>query len=254
MIEKKEIWIPCFQDKRMLHIYVPDSALSENRRYPVLYMYDGHNLFSDEEATYGKSWGMKEYLDQAEEELIIVGLECNHEGNMRLSEFSPYDFEDKQVGWIHGQGKALMEWMSQDLRLYINSIYPTLPGREYTGIAGSSMGGLMALYSILAHNDIYSKAAVLSPFLYPIADKIYEELDRVKLSMHTKTYISWGSDEFRSKNQLAYATERNLAIAHELTKRKTQVYPRLIAKGRHNEASWEQELPVFLPYLFLNRS
>lgn len=250
MIEKKEIWIPCFQDLRTLHIYVPDSIMTTDQRYPVLYMFDGHNLFYDEDATYGKCWGMKEYLEESGTEIIVVGLECNHEGNKRLEEFSPYDFEDNQLGWIHGRGQALMKWMSHDLRMYINSIYPTLTTREHTGIGGSSMGGLMALYAILAHNDVYSKAAVLSPFLYPVAKRIEREMSYAELHLHTKTYISWGSDEFRSKNQLAYASSRNMEIAHQLNERGTQVYPRLIVKGRHNEASWESELPVCIPYLF----
>lgn len=106
MIEKRDIYIPCFQDMRMLHIYLPEDYEKETRHYPVLYMFDGHNLFYDEDATFGRSWGLKRWLDEHTMPLIVVGVECNHEGNRRLEEFSPYDFSDATVGFIHGQGKS----------------------------------------------------------------------------------------------------------------------------------------------------
>ena len=214
MIEKRDIYIPCFQDMRMLHIYLPEDYEKETRHYPVLYMFDGHNLFYDEDATFGRSWGLKRWLDEHTMPLIVVGVECNHEGNRRLEEFSPYDFSDATVGFIHGQGKELMEWMSSDLKRWIDHAYRTLPGKHHTAIGGSSMGGLMALYAVVHHCDIYSKAAVLSPFIYRLKDELLTEIRACpKLRSH-KIYISWGSDEFRTKQQLALASGRIL----ELTK------------------------------------
>ena len=62
------------KEKRNIYVYVPDME----GNFPVLYMFDGHNLFDDAEATYGKSWGMKDYLDENQVPLIVVGVECNH--------------------------------------------------------------------------------------------------------------------------------------------------------------------------------
>ena len=89
MIEKRDIYIPCFQDMRMLHIYLPEDYENETRHYPVLYMFDGHNLFYDEDATFGRSWGLKRWLDEHTAPLIVVGVECNHEGKMCIRD-SPY--------------------------------------------------------------------------------------------------------------------------------------------------------------------
>ena len=69
-------------------VYLPDDWQSSGRRYPVVYMFDGHNLFFDSTATYGTCWGLKEYMD-AHPQAIIVAPECNHEGNARLEEYSP---------------------------------------------------------------------------------------------------------------------------------------------------------------------
>ena len=80
MIIKENVWITPYQCDRLLHIYLPDD-IQENETFPVLYMFDGHNLFFDEDATYGKCWGLKDYLDKHHSRLIVVGLECNHDGN-----------------------------------------------------------------------------------------------------------------------------------------------------------------------------
>ena len=146
MVEKHVVFITPFEEERTLHIYLPDDYQTSGRRYPVMYMYDGHNLFYDEDATYGVSWGLKDYFDRHQSEIIVVGIECNHESNYRLWEFSPYDFSDPHWGEIKGLGKALMEWVVTQLKPMIDDAYPTLPDRAHTAIGGSSMGGLMAIY------------------------------------------------------------------------------------------------------------
>ena len=112
------------------------------------------------------------------------------------------------------------------------------------------MGGLMALYAVVHHCDIYSKAAVLSPFIYRLKDELLTEIRACpKLRSH-KIYISWGSDEFRTKQQLALASGRILELMRCLEEKEAKVYPNLVFKGRHNEESWEQELDTVLPWLF----
>ena len=92
MVKKWNVTIPKLSgDKpRQAYIYLPASYEKEpDKRYPVMYMFDGHNVFFDSDATYGKSWGMNKFMEESKKELIIVGVECNHEGNRRLVEYSP---------------------------------------------------------------------------------------------------------------------------------------------------------------------
>ena len=91
MIIVRKIQIPQLptQKPRRLYVYLPKEYNLSDRRYPVLYMFDGHNVFYDSHATYGKSWGMKEYLEKTRLPLIVVGVECNPEGYKRISEYSP---------------------------------------------------------------------------------------------------------------------------------------------------------------------
>ena len=247
MIFKKEVWITPYQMKRRLHIYVPDDAMTNGQRCPVLYMYDGHNLFEDNEATYGKSWGLKDYLDRTSIPLIVVGMECNHEGNSRLVEYCPYTFTDRQFGTIIGSGKAMMRWVVDELKPLIDRELPTLPERASTWIGGSSMGGLMSLYTITAHNDVFSHAACLSPFLYPIRRDMENDCRRT-LDPQTKIYLSWGSSETRSKRSLTWISKTNLDMANLLNAAHAQVYLNLVPGGTHCEACWEKEIPVFLDF------
>ena len=249
MLKKIQVQIPCFRLKRMIHIYLPHDYYQSKKRYPVMYMFDGHNLFHDEDATYGKSWGLKKYLDENQIPLIIVGIECNHNGTERLSEFSPYTFEDPEWGHIEGKGIAFMNWVVNDLKPWIDKKFRTKPNRKYTSVGGSSMGGLMSFYSITWHNKTFSKAACLSSSFHFCNQEVVK-LCNEKIQPETKVYMSWGSDEVDSKEQFTKECNYNLAVLRGLLKQTNQVYPNLIEGGRHCEADWEKEVPVYMEYLF----
>ena len=78
MIVKRDfIYTPKGQN-RPLHIWLPEGYEKTEERYPGMYFYDGHNLFQDEDAPYGKSWGLKEFLERWDKDMIVVGMECGH--------------------------------------------------------------------------------------------------------------------------------------------------------------------------------
>ena len=250
MVLKHEIFIEPFGLNRLLHIYVPDN-IKEGERFPVMYMFDGHNLFLDSEATYGKSWGLKDFLEKSGTKVIIVGIECNHEGNKRLWEFSPYSFKDKYFGTVKGDGKILIDWRADYLKPMVDENFPTLTERKFTGLGGSSMGGLMSVYGTAMRSDIFSMGACLSPFYNHIFKKLVEELSNNEVNPDTKFYISWGRYEVHSKKQLAIESEKNLIISRILTFKGVKVFPHLMVEGGHNEASWEVENPIWMTELGL---
>ena len=181
MVIKWDITIPQLSGDqvRRAYVYLPESYTQEpEKRYPVMYLFDGHNIFFDEDATYGTSWGMKDYMDESGKQLILVGIECNYVGNGRLEEYSPVTFENSELGKIKGRGKHYMHWLINDLKPYIDSTYRTLPDRCNTLIAGSSMGGLMALYAATTFNHIFQRAACLSPSLWVAPGKMLELIAR----------------------------------------------------------------------------
>lgn len=252
MIIKENVYIEPFSLERTLHIYIPDD-IKRGQRLPVIYMFDGHNLFFDEEATYGKSWGLKKFLDEHRQKVIIVGIECNHIGNMRLCEFSPYSFYDERFGKVTGLGKTTIQWICDTLKPYIDSKYPTLPQREYTGIGGSSMGGLMSVYGLATRTDIFSMGICVSPFYEHIFKKLVNEIGKIKMNSNSKAYISWGNYEFNSRKHLVVGTEENLEIARIFSKNGIRVFPHLMLDGAHNEESWEKEIATWFCEMGLYR-
>lgn len=234
---------------RRAYLYLPDYYDDdESRRYPVMYMFDGHNVFFDSDATYGKSWGMNSYMSWTKKPLIIVAVECNHEGNGRLMEYSPFNFSNTTLGRIQGKGKTYMDWLVNTLKPQIDAKYRTMPDREHTLICGSSMGGLMALYGATAYNHVFQRAACLSPSLWVSPGKVIEMAAKADIRNDTCIYMDYGSEEIF--NHAANA-EALISMAHLLLTKRVNLAFRIVPGGTHSEASWEQQIPIFMDCLGL---
>ena len=253
MIFTKNITVPPLsgRQKRRAYIYVPDDfKKNPDARYPVLYMFDGHNVFFDSHATYGKSWGMLDWLKKTKAPLIVAAVECNHGiNNERLSEYSPFNFSDPSFGEIKGKGKVTMDWYVNFFKPYVDSHFPTMPEREYTFIAGSSMGGLMTLYAVCRYNHIFSRGAALSPSVSFAPHKVEMFMEKAEILPGTVLYIDYGEEELGRRSNTLY----NLNCAAYLMAQKgVMVTNRLIPGGTHTEASWEKQIPFFMDILFYN--
>lgn len=247
MVKKWNVTIPKLTgcEKRRAYIYLPTSyRYHAERRYPVLYMFDGHNVFFDEDATYGKCWGMKEYMDYTRTQMIIVAVECNHSPDHgRLKEYSPFDFSDPGFGYITGKGNLTMDWIAEYLKPYIDCSCRTLPDREHTFIAGSSMGGLMSLYALFAYNHVFSRAAALSPSLWTNPEKIGHMIQSESIRRGTVLYMDYGSNEIANHDNMIEEYSR---ICGLLLEKKVHLTSRIVPNGNHCEASWEQQIPFFM--------
>ena len=232
---------------RTIFVYLPDDWQTSGRRYPVLYMFDGHNLFFDSTATYGTCWGLKEYLDQRPD-FIVVAPDCNHEGNGRLVEYCPYDSDWSDIH--HGTGKATMEWMVGELKPTVDAAYPTLPDREHTAIGGSSMGGLMSLFAVSAYNSVFSKAACLSPSVRFCMEDMLADIAAAAPMRDTRVYVSWGENETTTKAGLARYTNNAMCVVRALLAAGAQVYPYFQPEGAHCEADWCKQNPLYFDFLF----
>ena len=207
-------------------------------------MFDGHNVFFDSDATYGKSWGMKEYMDYTGTQLLIAAVECNHSpDNGRLREYSPFPFDDPKLGHFPGLGRKTMEWMIGSFKKDIDSRFRTLADRENTFIGGSSMGGLMSLYAVLEFNKVFSRAAALSPSIWVAPEKLERLARRASLGPDTVVYMDYGSEEMRGRAGMLRGFGRMAAL---LVERRVLVTSRMVPGGQHCEASWERQIPFFM--------
>lgn len=251
MVIKWDVTVPAIKGAapRKAYIYLPDYYYEdEYRRYPVLYMFDGHNVFFDSDATYGKSWGMNSYMTWNRKPLIIVAVECNHKGKNRLREYSPVNFDDPNLGNIRGRGKQYMDWMVNELKPYVDANYRTLPDREHTSICGSSMGGLMALYGATVYNHVFQKAACLSPSLWVDPKKVLQMVQKADVKNDTCIYMDYGSEEmFNHPANVSVLMDMDRLL---VTKRVNLCF-RIVPGGTHSEASWERQIPIFMDCLAL---
>ena len=247
MITVTKIQIPALPTKkpRRLYVYVPKEYKLSERRYPVLYMFDGHNVFYNSHATYGKSWGMKEYLERTKLPLIVVAVECNTEGMRRINEYTPWDIRSP-YGNFDARGKETMEWFTKELKPEIDRTYRTLPDREHTLIAGSSMGGLMSIYALVAYNDVFSGAAALSPSLWVSMKRMKLLIEEKPLLAPTRIYMDLGTAEIDGRRKALadmFRTAQRLSLAG------ADVMASAIPGAVHNEAAWEKRIPIFFDYL-----
>lgn len=256
MIIKRDMYYPPKDAIRRLHIYLPDDYYLTEERYPVMYFFDGHNLFYNEDATYGKSWGLKEFLDHWDKKMIIVGMECSHEGNERLSEYMPYPAFRGYFKAFATLGDATMQWIIGDIKPMIDREYRTYSHREATGIAGSSMGGLMALYGIVHYNDCFSKGACVSSAIGFCMPGLMRDMKNSAIHPDTRAFLSWGTREARgvkdiwAEDRSSGTYKRNKACANKFLEK--GAIPALFCQrgGSHCEADWEKQVPYFMHFLW----
>lgn len=251
MLHKWELTIPTLSPrvKRRAYLYLPRAYDQQpDRRFPVLYMFDGHNVFLDSDATYGTSWGMYDYMNRTKTPLIIAAVECNSVGNGRLREYSPFPHETEGLGLIHPLGRPYMDWLTGTFKPMIDRNFRTLPDREHTFIAGSSMGGLMSLYAVSAYNDVFSRAACLSPSLWVEPERVKRMIRRADYGEGTVIYMDYGREEMKNHEASFNALG---ATFQSLYARGVDLTFRIVPGGRHCEASWAQQVPIFMKCLGL---
>lgn len=153
---------PQLGNSRDILVHLPASYASSERRYPVIYMHDGQNLF-DPHTSYAGEWGVDDALaslDDCDAEAIVVGIPNG--GARRLDEYSP--FPDPRLGG--GDGDAYLSFVIDTLKPVIDADFRTRPEREHTGMLGASMGGLISLFALFERPEVFGFAGVMSPSLW----------------------------------------------------------------------------------------
>lgn len=251
---------------RVVSVWLPE-GYSEQERYPVLYMHDGQMLF-DAEATWNhQEWGVDETLTALISEgkvppCIVVAMNNTAD---RLDEYFP----QKVVGYLDRgirskstmipTGDAYVRFMVNVLKPYIDQHYSTLPDKDHTFIAGSSMGGLISLYAVYEYPEVFGGAACLSThvsmeklpmgkendawaeaFLAYLADSIPSSEDHVIYMDHGTKGFDAGYGPWQERIDVLFR-EKGWDEAHYRS--------RVIEGHDHNETCWSERLPGILCYL-----
>lgn len=249
MIQTFDLTIPELSggELRRAYVWLPDAYDGDpDARFPVLYMFDGQNVFFDEDASFGTSWRMYDYLNAEQPDVIVAAVSCSQTG--RMAEYSPFSHENGDAGHVNARGRSTMEWLLGEFKPSIDAQYRTLPDRDNTLIAGSSMGGLMSLYAALDYNGAFSRAACLSPSLWVHPRKSLRMIERARIAPDTCIYFDYGTQEMGNhpKN-----TEVLCAACSALLHKGVDLTFRLVPGGTHSEESWAQRVPVMMKCLGL---
>jgi predicted alpha/beta superfamily hydrolase len=227
---------------RDIVVHLPGDYDEEVKRYPVIFMQDGQNLF-DDRTSYSGSWGLSEELVSASRlgaDAIIVGI--YNDGVRRLDEYSP--FNDEKIGG--GEAEAYVTWMADVLRPIIDERYRTLRMQAHTGVGGASMGGLLALYAVFRRSDVFGFAAVMSPALWFARAQIFDWV-REQPFADARIYLDMGARE--GDRMLANAQRmRDLLITKGYLpgERLRWVEDSI---GVHHESAWGRRFRKALPAL-----
>ena len=186
----EQVRSPQLGNTRDILVYLPASYGRGDKHYPVVYMHDGQNLF-DDTASFCGEWKVDETLEAAGAagvEAIVVGIP--NTGMERLNEYSP--FVDSRRGG--GKGERYLRFIVDTLKPRIDRDFRTLTARAYTGIMGSSMGGLISLYAYFRHADTFGFAGALSPSIWFAGRAIMPYIRRAP-SVPGRIYVDIGTAE-----------------------------------------------------------
>jgi len=232
--------IPQLNRQRRIWIYLPENYFFEKKRYPVLYMHDGQNLFDERTSSYGE-WGVDEMMDSINpgRRCIIVGID--HGNSKRLTEYNPFD---SRFG--KGEGGAYVEFLVKTLKPFIDKHYRTKPLSANTSIAGSSMGGLISMYAAIKHPEVFGNAGIVSPSFW-ISPSLSKTIDSSVNIQQTRFYFLCGEKESTEM----VADMKKIYDQLKLKGVKNMQF-KTVSDGTHNEAFWRREM--YELYRWLNRN
>ena len=243
----EKFYIPQLDKTRKVWALLPYNYHKTDKCYPVLYLQDAQNLFN-EGSPFG-NWEIDQKLSILAEygrgDIIIIAIENGHED--RIDE---YVLDADSIA-KNASGKKYVRFMADTLKPYVDSVYRTKPEREFTGIGGSSLGGLISLYSGFLYPEVYSKLMIFSPslwvnpeydfpmmnFKYPYDTKIYMYGGEIEGSEMTERMQEFQQRMDNSENQ--YSVQFNFKMS-------------MNPEGRHQEFFWSQEFPRAVEWLFFD--
>jgi predicted alpha/beta superfamily hydrolase len=238
-------------DDRDVTIYLPPGYEEQpERRFPVLYMHDGQNLFDPRTSFVpGRTWQVAETADATieageVEPLIVVGIA--NTGDRRLAEYTPT--HDWKMGG--GEAKKYGELLVEELLPFIAARYRVRAGAENTGLGGSSLGGLVTVYLGLKYPQIFGRLAVLSPSVWwnhkAIVGYVNETAPRLR--QHPRMWLDVGEAEGkRTMNDADLLARRLYANGWRPN---MDLHYEHIPGGTHDEAAWAQRVGPMLKFLF----
>jgi len=233
--------------ERTLLVYLPPGYKARAaRRYPVLYLQDGQNVF-DKATSFSEEWHVDETAQSLIqsgqiEPLIVVGI--YNTGEHRVDEYTPTKVADKGGGNADQYGRMLVE----EIKPLIDLKYKTLPSAASTGLGGSSLGGLLTLHLALKYPTVFNRLAVLSPSVWWDNRVLLREVESLSSKLPLKIWLDAGTGEGQAVVSDARALRDALMAKGWVADHDLRYVE---AEGaQHNEQSWGARVGEVLKFLY----
>ncbi len=236
--------IPGLNRTRRIWIYLPDDYTASQKKYPVLYMHDGQNVF-DAATSYAGEWGVDECIDTMRKKVIVVGIDNG--GDKRMNEYCPYDFtlNPGKPKEHKGEGNEYVDFIAMTLKPFIDKKYRTKKNKDNTFISGSSMGGLISFYAVLKYPKIFGGAGVFSPSIWICKPEMLDLIKKTGKQVKSRIYFYCGKMEGPGM-----VPDMELAVRELSAVSKSATISVIREDGKHNEPRWRIEFPLFYNWLF----
>ncbi|UFH56651.1 alpha/beta hydrolase [Spirosoma sp. KNUC1025] len=235
--------VPKIDRPRRVHVLLPHDYEQTDKRYPVLYLHDGQNLFGGG-VGYG-SWEIDQKMAllaaRNHHEVILVSID--HAGEDRIQEFT---LHRTRAG--SGKGQYYLNFISYMLKPLIDQRFRTMPDAAHTGIGGSSLGGLISIYAGLMHPDVFGRLMVFSPSLW-ISPKIYFDAIRFQAAVPMKVY-AYGGEKESSYMVPSIQRFNDALVRQRYGGNPIDIHLSVDPTGLHQEVHWSQEFPKAVEWLF----
>jgi predicted alpha/beta superfamily hydrolase len=251
-----------FANTRTIRVLLPpgyDDSSNRARRYPVLYLNDGQNLFDASTSVFsGVEWQVDETMNRLLEQkrivpLIVVGID-NAGRRARPGEYLPYPDEYLHPPVPSPQGKRYPDFIIDEVMPLINRTYRTQTGPQYTGIGGSSYGAVAALYVVMSRPGVFGRVLLESPSLYISNKQLLKESERSR-RWPDRIYLAIGTRETGDASGDQEAVELVGRLSETLAKAGLNENRLLVVideGGTHREEDWGRRLSRALEFLYGN--
>ena len=245
--------IPQLGRTRRVWLYLPPDYAGSTRRYPVLYLQDGQNVF-DAATSFAGEWGVDETLDslQAAGDGGAIVVAVDNGGANRLNEYMPWPSAVPGLGG--GEGPRYVDFVVRSLKPYIDAHYRTRPGRLDTGVGGSSLGGLISFYAALKYPEVFGRVLVFSPSFFTNPGIFALARAARPLRPAARFYFASGLNEGGTGPLLRAIARGQGAMVDTLAAAgfdtAADVRSLLPADGAHAEWFWRREFPAAYRWLF----
>jgi len=243
-ILSNSFFMPQLNRSRKIWIYLPPDYQTSAKRYPVIYMHDGQNLF-DNTTSYAGEWQVDETLNRLFSEgdygAIVVGIDNG--GGDRINEYTPW--VNSQYGG--GEGDKYLQFLVETLKPHIDNNYRTKPEPAFTAMIGSSLGALISVYGGVKYPTVFSKIGSFSPAYWIVSAELNSYIANSTVSLTgTHMYTVAGSNE-----SATMVTEIN-KVRTNLQNKGIISFEKLDSYGQHNENYWKGEFAAAYKWLVQN--